>query len=235
MNDNSRVAVLMLTHNAPRYVFKSVWTLCRRTSKSVPHELIVVDNASDFTTRLLVRVLWIFGFVDRLLCSKVNLMFAKGNNVAAGMASSGVTHYCLLNSDVEVRDPDWLVKLLGCMDGDTAIASFGAVEFEPIRADGFCLLIRRPLFDKYRLDESFEWWWSVTKLQAEVRREGYGVVSVRNHDGYVYHFGGKSRIDLTQRIKGMDIRPEKILSWFQGVTGTMRVVDECYPSASDRR
>lgn len=46
MRNAPKIAILMLTHNAPGYVFKSIWTLRRVTSSTVGYELIVVDNGS---------------------------------------------------------------------------------------------------------------------------------------------------------------------------------------------
>ena len=47
-----RVSLLMLTHNAPRYVFKSIISLKKTVFND--YELIVLDNNSKLITKSLV-------------------------------------------------------------------------------------------------------------------------------------------------------------------------------------
>ena len=85
---------------------------------------------------------------------------------------------------------------------------------EPIRADGYCMLIDKYLYDKYQLDENFEWWWSVTKLESKVLKNGLPVRAVKEHEKLMHHFGGRSGKGYKD-AKGMDISINEVLTWFQ--------------------
>ena len=151
-----KIAILMLTYNAWRYVYKSLKSL-RKTNSAVDYELIVVDNASRWPTKLLLFLMKCTGTIDKLYFNSRNSLFARGNNIASVLTDEDVTHYLLLNSDIEIKDPDWLRKLVELHDSQ-GISALGCVKSTPVRADGYCLLIDKWLYDKYRLDENFEWW-----------------------------------------------------------------------------
>ena len=89
-----KVSILMLTYNARKYVFKSIWTLAK-TGKKVNYELIVVDNASRWPTKIVLAFLRIIGKIDKLYYNGYNSLFAKGNNIASGLADKNSTHYLL--------------------------------------------------------------------------------------------------------------------------------------------
>ena len=104
----------MLTYNAPRYVKKSIVSLKKLTSNQ-NYELIVVDNDSKHPTVRTLYKLKSRGLVDKLYYNSNNDLFAKGNNIAARLASEDSDYYLLLNSDVEIKSPDWLDKLIELM------------------------------------------------------------------------------------------------------------------------
>lgn len=139
------------------------------------------------------------------------------------MASKDATHFLLLNSDVEIKDKDWLYKLVQLHDTE-GITAFGCVKSAPLRADGYCLLIDRWLYEKYRLDESFEWWWSVTKLESQVLKEGLCIRAVDNHESLLHHFGGASGRGWVN-AKGMDIGFEEVVGWFVDKKAEVRIID----------
>ncbi|WP_158750597.1 glycosyltransferase [Acidobacterium sp. S8] len=204
------VSMLVLTHNAPEYVEKTIVSVAEHT-KNVEYELVVVDNASEERTRNLVIELRERGLIHKLQLLDYNSLFAKGNNIAASLASENATHFLLLNSDVEVRSPEWLSTLLA--SHRQGISAYGIVASPPRRVDGYCLLIDAPLYRNYQLDERFQWWWSVTQLQANVLRDGYSVLGFEKHEQYLHHFGGKSGPSFTG-AKGMDVCQLEVLSWF---------------------
>lgn len=213
----------MLTHNAPSYVYHSIMDV-NKTKKETPDlELIVLDNASKFKTRLILRILKAFGLIDKLILNPRNDLFAKGNNLASQHASEDTTHYLLLNSDIKVNNPSCFNKLMELHPKDGGISSFGAVLKDPIRADGYCMMIDKFLFDKYKLDEDFEWWWSITKIQSQILTEGYKIRAVRNHDDYIYHYGGKSGKGFKD-AKGMDIKLSEVISWFDNRKENVEVI-----------
>lgn len=206
-----KVSILMLTYNAPVYVWQTIKTL--KKTKGVDYELIVVDNNSKKLTKKLVQRLYNKSFIDKLFLNPENSLFAKGNNIASTYASKNSTHYLLLNSDIKINDENWLTKLISIHPTNGGISALGAVKSEPVRADGYCLLIDRDLYDKYKLDENFEWWWSVTKLESQVLQEGKEIIAVDNHEKLIHHYGGKSGKGFKD-AKGMNIDIESVKSWF---------------------
>ena len=208
-----KVSIIMLTYNAPNYVKTAVESIAKKT-KGVEYELVVVDNHSGLRTRLLLKKLEKQKKIDRIQWNDKNLLFAKGNNAGSRLASPDVTHYLLINSDVEIRKENWLKKLVDvCPEG--GICAYGLVENEPVRADGYCMLISKELYQKYELDENYEWFWSITKIQAQALAEGKRVIAIRKHNDMIYHFGGKSG-KAFRFAKGMNEKKEIICSWFEG-------------------
>jgi hypothetical protein len=208
------VSLIVVVHNAFLYTLRMLRTLPR--TRGVDYELVVVDNRSRLPTRLLLIAAALFGRIQRLCLLERNTMFAPGNNIGLGLTSRSARHVLLLNSDVEVRDPDWLARLLAHHQGGAT--SFGYVETEPCgRADGYCLLVDRELMIEHGLDEEFEWFWSVTKLQANLLTQGHQVRAIKEHDHLLFHFGGKSgRRKLTRTAKGMNLDREEVRGWFGG-------------------
>jgi len=223
-----KVSILMLTHNAPRYVELSIRTLALHT-RNVNYELVVVDNASKEPTRNLLKRLQKEGLIHNLTFLSYNSFFAAGNNIAARNMSPDSTHLLLLNSDVEIRDPDWLSNLL--MAHKPGITAYG-VNGNPLRVDGYCLLVDTALYRERGLDEAHEFFWSVTKFQAALLRRGFSVQGYSDHERYLHHFGGKSGKDY-KTAKGRFLSPEEIAECFQG--RTIRVLDPGADGSIPRR
>lgn len=89
----------------------------------------------------------------------------------------------------------------------------------PKRVDGWCLLIDSHLYRKYMLDEKHEWWWSVTKLQADLLANHFSVQGVVSYSHLMIHFGGKSGMGF-KGARGMDVSIEEVNSWFRENTIT---------------
>lgn len=211
MTQASKVSIIMLTHNAPSYIRLAVNSLAAHT-KDTDYELIVVDNGSRLATRLLLRQLRRQGKIHKLQLNRENLLFSRGNNQGSRLSAPEATHYLLLNSDVEIRGDRWLSALLAlCPAG--GISAYGVVRDEPVRADGYCILFDRALYDRYGLDERYEWFWSVTKIQAQTLCEGGGVVAVAEHESMLHHFGGKSG-KAFRHAAGMSEDHAAIRGWF---------------------
>lgn len=208
---SGKVGILMLTHNAPDYVEISVRTVRERTA-GVDYELIVVDNASGAETVALLQRLHRQGSIDKIKYMNYNSFFAEGNNIAARMASDAVKYFLLLNSDIEIKDPDWLANLL--RQHKRGITSYGMTSSRP-KVDGYCLLIDRDLYEANPLDEHHQWWWSVTKQQATLLNQGLSVQGYASHERWIHHFGGKSG-DAHLNAKGMDVTQAMEDVWFKG-------------------
>lgn len=213
-----KVSILMLTHNAPRYVDGAIRSVVERT-RNVEYELIVVDNASQKPTRDLLHLLDARGFIQSLTLLDYNSFFAEGNNIAAQHAAHDSTHFLLLNSDIEVKSSDWLSNLLAVHH--CGISAYGVVE-NPLRVDGYCLLIDADLYRQHKLDEAHQFFWAVTKLQAAVLSQGYSVQGYAEHERYLHHFGGKSGKDF-KAAKGLTMSDENLAALFAG--NSIRILD----------
>ena len=227
------VSIVMLTHNAPRYVRISIETV-RAMTQGVDYELVVVDNASGPETLALLDRFEAEGAIDTLVRSETNLLFAAGNNLGVRHASDRATHVLLLNSDIEVKDPDWLRHLLDIHESP-GITSYGYVLAEPRRLDGYCFLIDADLYrDHGGLDEGHQWFWGVTKLQARVLAAGHVAKGYREHDDRLVHFGGKSG-DAFKTARGMDVTRDEAMGWFGGRAPILLDPENDVPDSSWRR
>lgn len=210
------VAIIILTHNAPEFVKETLETLNNITDAEdlSKCEIIVYDNASEPETIKILKNLTSRGFIDKIFFSDKNLLFAGGNNAAIEMASSDIKYYLLLNSDIKINDPKWLRILLNVKKEDCYnVVSYGTCT-NPTRADGYCFLVDKHLYDKYKLDESYQWWWSVTKLQANILKSGGKILAFKNHETLIHHYGGASGKDFKD-AKGMNIDITEVKSWFE--------------------
>lgn len=215
--DKIKVSIFILTHNAPIYVFKTLSTLQR--TRGVDYEVICVDNDSWWITRMALMMAQCFGWIDRLCFSRINTLFAGGNNLASKLVSRDATHFLLLNSDVEIRHAEWLSILLA--RHRRGLTSFGVVMGNPInRIDGYCLLSDRDIYERFQLDENYQWNWAVTQFQAHVLQEGFSVQGFREHEAYLHHFGGKSGKGFVG-AKGLETMAATVIPWFGGKSITI--------------
>ena len=107
------VTVLVVTWRARDFLADCLAGVAAQT---VPHRLLVVDNASTDGT---AAVLAGFGAAE-VLRLPANLGFAGG--VAAGLARVGTPYVALLNDDA-VPAPGWLAALLAAAPGRAAVTS----------------------------------------------------------------------------------------------------------------
>lgn len=204
-------SIIILVHNACDYVKNTIETL--QMTKNKDYEVIVLDNASEKKVQNLLLKLYQQKKIDKLIFSKENTLFARGNNIAFRFCNPSSDRILLLNSDIDIRNPYWLDEMNQIYE--KGIVSLGIVRGNPYtRVDGFCFMIDKSLYEKYLLDENFEWWWSITKLQAEVLKDGYPVKGVENYHNLIFHYGGMSGTDFKD-AKGMQVDGEKVVSWFE--------------------
>jgi glycosyltransferase involved in cell wall biosynthesis len=207
----AKVAIVVVSHNALAYA-RRMLTSVRRTT-GVPYEIVVVDNRSLFRTRLYWTIQRFLGRINRLALLDRNTFFAEGCNIGVAMAPRDATHILLLNTDCEIRDPGWLGRLLAVhREGATGLRYVTSGAWP--RADGFCLLIDRHCWED-GLDEDYQWWWSVTALEARLLRQGRSVQAVQEYADVLVHHGGKSGKAFKSARTG-DASPEVIASWFEG-------------------
>jgi len=97
ISDGPLVSILVISYNTRAMTIECLKSVVAETT--VPHELIVVDNASPDGSAAAIAA----AFSDiRLIASAENLGFAKGNNLAAREAKG--TYILLLNPDTLVLD-----------------------------------------------------------------------------------------------------------------------------------
>jgi glycosyltransferase involved in cell wall biosynthesis len=206
------VSIVVATHDAARYFRMLVRTLER--TREVPYELVVVDNGSSLKTRLYLMWLVRRGHVQRLCLLDGNRFFAEANNIGVEAASRSARYVLLLNSDIVIRDGRWLRDLLAIHERGASALGYQPLGAWP-RADGYCFLIDRDLYRRYRLDETYQWWWCISKLQAELLRDGFRVVAVEDHEDVVHHIGaasGGSWLDAS----GLEVDESTLRDWFAG-------------------
>ena len=151
------------------------------------------------------------------MLSRENLFFAAGNNLGVRCCPTQATHILLLNSDIEVRADCWLQAMLNVHE--TGITSLGFANGVLPRADGYCFLIDRFLYERFWLDESLPWWWGTTRLQSQVLKAGYSVKAVKRHEKLLHHVGGRSgpiQRYLSESESGFLITLREAIGWFEG-------------------
>lgn len=217
---NITTSILILTHNAPKYVKETIVSLNEITPKEERDccEIVVVDNASDTETKDLLNELKSIGYIDSLYFSAINTYFAGGNNLAASLASNNSQYYLLLNSDVRIISKDWLNNLYHeIRNKKTGAVGYGLCR-NPSRADGYCFLVKKSLFVKHKMDESFQWWWSMTLLEAKIMKDGYDIVVIPHHEDVIHHYGGASGNDFLDAV-GMNTQKSEVRKWFCDTKG----------------
>jgi GT2 family glycosyltransferase len=216
---NEKVSIVVLTHNALNYCrifFKSISITC-----DVKYELVVVDNDSSLPNKIYLFFLFLIRRINKLIFLDTNTFYAKGNNIGAMLSSEDSSHILFVNSDVKFSNPRWLFDLLKAHE--YGITAYGVAEksgYIPRRADGYCFLINRDLFLKYKFDEAYPFWWSFTKLEGELLRDSYSVKAVKNHEKLIHHYGGKSGRVPNELTEGKRLSEDEIGRLFgtNGVT-----------------
>lgn len=104
----TRLAILIVSYNS-RSDLETVLRSLTETAPTVPHEIVVVDNASTDSTPAYIRERWPG---VRLIASESNLGFAQANNLGIRNTSSELV--LLVNPDTIVSgsDVDRLVSVL---------------------------------------------------------------------------------------------------------------------------
>lgn len=184
-----KISILMLTYNANKYVKHTLKTL--KKTKYSNYELIVYDNNSNEKLKNYLRKEKESGQIDKLYLSPVNNMFIKGNNEAFKLCDPSSDLVLLLNSDIEIRNENWLTELVKIhRKGITATHICSEIDYRP---DGWCLLVDFDLFSKYKLDENkFKVYYSVADLCRKIMDDGLCVQTIRNYKNFINHFGGAS-------------------------------------------
>ncbi|NJA04835.1 glycosyltransferase family 2 protein [Methylomonas sp. UP202] len=116
-----KVSVIIVNWNGDRFLERCLSTLL--VQSIMPHEIILVDNASSDASLNIVQY---FSTV-KLLPQNENLGFARGNNLAINIISPDSEWIALLNPDA-FPNPDWLERLLAAADSYPEVSVFASLQ-----------------------------------------------------------------------------------------------------------
>jgi GT2 family glycosyltransferase len=128
----SKVTVVVVNWNGEKFLKQCLAALLNQTL--IPHEIIVVDNAS---TDLSLAIARSFPSV-RLLALDSNTGFARANNLAIAAASVESEWIALINPDA-FAEPGWLAELIAAAETNPGFDVFGSQLIdanEPTLLDG---------------------------------------------------------------------------------------------------
>ncbi len=114
-----KVAVVVVNYNGAEYLERCLLALDGQSVK--PHQIVVIDNASNDDSVALVRR---FSSVT-LIEPGDNLGFARGNNLAIAAVVKECNWIALLNPDAFAH-PDWLKALMEAARKNPAFDMFGS-------------------------------------------------------------------------------------------------------------
>lgn len=206
-----QVSIVIVNYNHPEFISKCLQTIHQNTP--VPHEVIVVDNASDEHTRSILQHYREINLIDRLLLEPKNWLFSEGNNIGVRNADPASEYVLLLNSDVAIKDPSWLVRMLQWMNGTIQhrptiwdfhptnpapgpydIISYGwshdANVAGRVRPEGWCILYRKQWYRE--MSQDFPWHYGFEQSVCQAVRDGARCGVLFNYAPYVVHREGGS-------------------------------------------
>lgn len=207
-----KISIIILSYNAPLYTKRMLQSLSKTNYPN--YEVVVFDNNSSAKNRMKLKRFKETGYIDKLIFSNENLMFIKGNNKATKYIASDASYILLLNSDVEIRNTEWLSALMKIHKrGITATDRRNLVDNRP---DGWCLLIDSDLYLRYQLDEKkFDVYFSCADLSARILNDGFSVQTICDYDNFIFHFGSASGKFKSDFKKDKNITNDIINNWFK--------------------
>lgn len=188
MKKEKKISILIVTYNAQRFIKRTLETLHETNYSN--YEVIVVDNKSDEETKQYLQKAKKESLIDKLILLDENLMWIKGNNLAYEQVNPESEYLILLNSDIEIRNKDWIQGLLSIHEN--GVIGCGITDDVDFRPDSWCYLINRNLYDKYGLDENFKINYAAAALTHCVLKDGYKVKTIKDSENFIHHFGGSS-------------------------------------------
>jgi GT2 family glycosyltransferase len=165
-----KTSIIILEWNTLKLLKQCVKSVKKYTKD---YELILIDNASteNGTKNYILKV------AEKYIFNEINLGFAKGCNQGAAIASG--EYLCFLNSDVTVGK-NWLSAMIQTFEQNKTCGAVGAlgnpkstvlngqiIFFNQFRHQykvdtqvqnimGFCMLIKREIFNQIKFQEIFE-------------------------------------------------------------------------------
>lgn len=224
------VSIIILSYNQVEYT-KQCLDSIKCYTQDVPHEIIIVDNASEKETLLFLKSLKDV----KLIMNTQNKGFAGGCN--QGIEAANGQFIMLLNNDTIVTEK-WLFNMVNCLDEKPEISMVGpltnatvgkqmidvpygddliqmqqfakeiangpAKKWRTLRLVAFCILIRRSLIDEIGLlDTRFE----IGNYEDDdfnIRALNAGKKSYICKNSFIHHF-------MNISFKQKDIQREQIM------------------------
>lgn len=230
-----RVSIIILNYKSPEIIDVCLRQL--QITEDVDYEVVVVDNGSGQADVKILERYVEEGKITTLVAEPVNHLFSEGNNIGVRHSNPDSEFILLLNSDVAVIHPQWLVKLIAWMEGTieykpsvwgltpttpTAgpkdIISAGwahdvTVVPSQARPEGFCCLFRRTVWRD--LSPDFPWLYGFEEAVAISVRNGARCGVLSQYPPYLIHREGASgRIVAGSIVEG---RIPDIASWYRGL------------------
>jgi len=217
----NHINIVIPVFNATFYVKKCLDSI--QNTQGVDYSITVVDNDSDKETKQLLHKYFLSKKISILCNLESNRLFAKANNIGVKISPEHTNKILLLNSDVEILDPQWLCKLLHTHQrGATSIGVVPKSRQFPARCDGYCFLIDRDLYENYWLDEYYPWWWSITKIQSQLLNDNFLVQAIKDRSNIIKHYKHKSG-NLRVINQAKNILPKQDINFEQN-TNNLKII-----------
>ena len=205
------VSIVVLTHNYPA-VFSRLLDSLRIATQKVPYELIIVDNGSGRESVDLLKQYHKQKALTKLILEPINHFFSEGNNIGVRNSDPSSKYILLLNSDVEILHPLWLLRILEWMEGipetylahtwstspthptpgprDIVSVGWSYAEYVPgsARPEGWCCMIRRKWWKE--LSPDFPFYHGFEEMIADRLHQGAKAGVLFNYSRYLRHYEG---------------------------------------------
>jgi glycosyltransferase involved in cell wall biosynthesis len=209
-----KTSIIIVTYNALDFFERCLLSITRNTPEDT--EIIIIDNASSDRAKL-EKILEMWGKREKKVAfNRKNLLWGPAVTQGMKMISKSSSFVVLLNPDTEILRTGWLKSLYSPLIINQNIAISGPqYNFSHIGPDyggidGHCLMFRSSLMGEIGyLSEKYPWTAAAQYYICKAWSHGY--VYWQTADGFVKHFGKRSRIESgfpfkNPRIDKMQLR-----------------------------